>query len=84
MVTFDFTDEEWEAVILELSERMKNCAYIATEDRVRTIVKQIREETYSRIDEGTQLTLTYDIKIFPDGLREIVGGLRRSKDEQKY
>ncbi len=34
MIIFDFTDEEWEAVTLELSERMKNCAYIATEEGI--------------------------------------------------
>ena len=81
MVIFDFTDEEWEAVILELSERMKNYAYISTEGKVRAIVKQIREETCSLIDEDTLLTITYDMKISPDVLREIVGGLRRPNNE---
>ena len=75
------SDEEREAIIKELAERMKNIVYTTAEDKARAILSSI-EKSISHDTGAEEVNIIYTVTFIINDLLEIIGGLRRKKEKK--
>ena len=76
----DFTEKEQSAVVEMLTERLKNSIEMLAMSRSISVMKQL-EGKFLR-DRDT-ITVKFDFEFIWGDIIEIIGGLRRDKEESK-
>lgn len=71
------TDEEFEALVPIIAERMKNVVFMNAKQRAREAIEAIKLEWESAESEDS-FRIEYKMKLKINDLLEIVGGIRRN------
>jgi len=73
----DLTADEYDKVVIQVGDRVKNLTYMKGEDVARKTLDGIKDVELS---SDTQIHLNYQIGLLHNDIIEMIGGLRRSKE----
>jgi len=70
----DLSEEEFDEVVREIAERVKDLIYMNLEERIRETLRDILKREF---DENDSITFKWVLKILFNDIVQIVGRLRR-------
>jgi len=73
------SNEEYELVVKELSERIKDVVFVNAEKNVRKILTKERLEQLLDLDGGSEVELNYVITFVVNDILQIIGRKRRAE-----
>jgi len=74
------TDEEYEAVIRELSERVKDIVFMNAERKVRdALPKEFLEELLDKKNDTESISISYMVCFAVGDIYQIIGRMRRKR-----
>ena len=81
MVKLKLTPEEKNAIITELAERMKDIVYMNAREKAEEALNDILEDIPSPNDI---IEIDYNIRFVFNDILQILGRIRRKKQEEEY